>query len=451
MERTSIEKYRHGLFDFEIEKIHSSAASSFYSQDSFPSTENVLAPGSTIPNAEPPPNGGLVAWTQVVMGHLLVFNGFGYVSSFGLFQSYYANTLGRPASDISWVGSFQMFLLFFVGTLSGRAMDAGYFRSLVVAGCSLQLLGVFTTSFCQQYWQLFLAQGVVQGLGNGLLFTPTVALISTYFTTKRALALGFAACGAPTGGIVFPTIARQLTSQIGFPWTVRVMGFVILFNTILVIVFIKPRLGARPKGPLVEWAAFKELPYALFAIGIFLALLGLYFAYYYIAIFGKTIIHVPSSTSLTLLMLINGIGIPGRLIPALLADRFFGPFNTLLPCVFFSGIMLLFWIGVRDVTGLFIFTAIYGFWANAVQTLFPSTLSSLTTDLTKMGVRVGMVFTIVSIACLTGPPIAGALMQADGGKFLYAQLFGGTTMLSGTAVLTVARVVQVRQGKAASR
>lgn len=61
------------------------------------------------------------------------------------------------------------------------------------------------------------------------------------------------------------------------------MGFVILFNTILVIVFIKPRLGARPKGPLVEWAAFKELPYALFAIGIFLALLGLYFAYYYVS------------------------------------------------------------------------------------------------------------------------------------------------------------------------
>ena len=144
-------------------------------------------------------------------------------------------------------------------------------------------------------------------------------------------------------------------------------------------------------------------------------------------------------------MLINGIGIPGRLIPALLADRYFGPFNTLLPCVLFSGVMLFVWIGVHDTTGLFIFTAIYGFWANAVQTLFPSTLSSLTTDLTKMGVRVGMVFTIVSIACLTGPPIAGALIQVDGGRFLYAQLFGGTTMLSGTVVLMIARGIQIRQ------
>ena len=100
-----------------------------------------------------------------------------------------------------------MFLLFFVGTLSGRAMDAGYFRSLVVGGCLMQMLGVFATSFCKEYWQLFLAQGVVQGLGNGMLFTPLVALVSTYFTTRRALALGFAACGAPTGGIAFPLVS----------------------------------------------------------------------------------------------------------------------------------------------------------------------------------------------------------------------------------------------------
>ena len=150
-------------------------------------------------------------------------------------------------------------------------------------------------------------------------------------------------------------------------------------------------------------------------------------------------------------MLLNGIGIPGRLIPALLADRFFGPFNTLLPCVFFAGTMLLAWIAVNDLAGLYIFTAIYGFWANAVQTLFPSTLSSLTTDMTKMGVRVGMVFTIISIACLTGPPIAGALVQADDGGFLYAQIFGGTTMVTGTAILGVARLAQLRKNNAEQR
>ena len=170
------------------------------------------APINTTSLPDPPPNGGLTAWTQVAVGHLLVFNGFGYISSFGIFQAYYATTLNRSASDISWVGSIQLFLLFLIGTLSGRAMDAGYFRSLIVSGCALQLLGVFATSWCTQYWQLFLAQGLVQGLGNGLLFTPTVVLVSTYFSTKRAFALGLTACGAPTGGVVFPLVSCTFLS-----------------------------------------------------------------------------------------------------------------------------------------------------------------------------------------------------------------------------------------------
>ena len=155
---------------------------------------------------EPAPDGGLIAWSQVLVSHLLVVNGFGYISSFGLFESYWVTELDRSASAVSWVGSMQMFLLFFIGTLSGRAMDAGFFRSLIYAGCSLQLLGTFTTSACTQYWQLFLSQGIVQGLGNGFLFTPAVALVSTYFARKRAFALGFAACGAPVGGMIFPVV-----------------------------------------------------------------------------------------------------------------------------------------------------------------------------------------------------------------------------------------------------
>lgn len=69
----------------------------------------------------PPPDGGLTAWTQAIMGHLIVFNTWGYINCFGVFQTYYAHTLNHSPSDISWIGSTQVFLLFFVGTFSGRA------------------------------------------------------------------------------------------------------------------------------------------------------------------------------------------------------------------------------------------------------------------------------------------------------------------------------------------
>ena len=153
---------------------------------------------------------GLVAWTQVLVSHLLVVNGFGYLSSFGLFQGQWGETLGRSNADIAWVGSIQLFLLFFIGTLSGRAMDAGFFRPLIWCGCFLQLIGVFTTSAVNRYWQLVLSQGVLQGLGNGLLFTPLVALVSLHFVKRRAFALSLAACGAPVGGVIFSIVSNNL-------------------------------------------------------------------------------------------------------------------------------------------------------------------------------------------------------------------------------------------------
>ena len=51
----------------------------------------------------PPPDGGLGAWTQAGMAHLIVFNTWGYINSFGVFQTYYVATLGHSPSDISWV------------------------------------------------------------------------------------------------------------------------------------------------------------------------------------------------------------------------------------------------------------------------------------------------------------------------------------------------------------
>jgi len=232
----------------------------------------------------PPPDGGLKAWTQVLMGHLILFNGWGYLTSFGLFQSYYMTTLNASTSSISWIGSVQIFLVYFVGSFSGRALDAGYYHTVIILGSSLQILGVFATSASTKYWQLFLAQGICQGLGDGLTFCPSVSLVATYFSKNRALAMAFTASGAASGGIIFPLIARQLLPTIGFAWTVRVMGFVILFNSIIIVAIARVRLPPRRTGPLVEWAAFKEPSYTLFCVGMFLNLWAVYFAYFYVRI-----------------------------------------------------------------------------------------------------------------------------------------------------------------------
>lgn len=70
----------------------------------------------------------------------------------------------------------------------------------------------------------------------------------------------------------------------------------------------------------------------------------------------------------------------------------------------------------------------------------------MNTDMKKAGVRMGMGFTIVSFATLTGPPIGGALVQAKDGGYLYAQMWAGSSMLIGGLLLVAARFAKVGGG-----
>ncbi|KAJ9294319.1 hypothetical protein DTO271G3_6894 [Paecilomyces variotii] len=399
------------------------------SESEYQHEKSVSEPTLVVPLSDhhhpPPPNGGVLAWRQVLAGHLVVFNTWGYANSFGIFQAYYSSWLSLPASTISWIGSIQLFLIFLIGSVSGSALDKGYYRWVLIAGSTLQVLGIFMTSLCTRYWQLFLAQGICQGLGNGLIFCPTIALVSTYFTTKRTIAISSAASGAATGGIVFPLIAQQLLPRIGFPWTVRIMAFVVLFNTAVVVSTIQTRIPPRKTGKLIDLAAFKELPYLLFTIGMFFTLWATYFAYYYVRPYALDILHVSQTTSFHILLIFNAVGIPGRVIPALLADRYFSAITVLIPVVFLSALCLYAWQSVRALASDLVWIVFLGLFAAGIQGLFPSTLASLTKDLSKSGSRIGK------------------LILAGGGNYIGAQIWGGTCLLLGGSILVAARGASV--------
>jgi MFS family permease len=143
----------------------------------------------------------------------------------------------------------------------------------------------------------------------------------------------------------------------------------------------------------------------------------------------------------------NGVGIFGRTIPSLLADRYFGILHSLIPVELASGVLLLGWIGVNSTGGLFGWAVIYGICANATQSLFPAAVGDLSTDPTRVGTKVGMILGIVSISCFTGPPIGGRLVALRDGDYLYAQLFGGFTMLAGGAAYLTSAVLKKRELK----
>ncbi|KAI5778442.1 putative MFS monocarboxylate transporter [Geopyxis carbonaria] len=395
---------------------------------------------------ENPPDGGLQAWLQVLGVHLTIVTTWGFINSFGVYQTYYVEALGNAPSTISWIGSIQIFLLFFLGTFTGRALDAGYFYYTYRAGSLLVLLGIFATSWGTKYWHIFLSQGLCCGIGSGMMFCPCLALCSTYFRRRRSLALGLGACGSATGGIIIPVVVQQLLPRVGFAWTTRTLGFICLVFLTVSNAILRPRVKPRKVGGLVDWGAFREPPYVLFAIGMFLIFLGLYFAFFYISAFARDILHLSQTTSFNTLIIMNAVGLPGRILPNFLADRALGPLNLIIPCGLIVGILLFSWMAVASYGGLLAWACVYGTFAAGIQSLFPATLSSLTTDLAKAGTRMGMIFSIISVACLTGTPVGGALIQRQGGAYSGAMGFAGGCVLVGACVLTCARVCKVGWG-----
>lgn len=392
----------------------------------------------------PAPDGGITAWIQVLCTHLTIFTTFGFFTSFGVYQTYYENTLGIAPSTISWIGSIQVFFLFGIGAFTGRATDAGLFRPVYIAGTVFQLVGVFTMAESTKLWQLFLSQGVCLGLANGLQFCPSMALVSTYFVKRRAFALGFTALGSCTGGVVFPIVVQQCLPTLGFPWTIRIIGFIMLALNVVTISLFRTRLPPRRTGPIVDWDSFKEAPYTLYCAGMFFSFWGLYFAFFYVGSYGRNVLGVSYQQSINILLVQICMGFIFRLLPTYYADKI-GSLNTLIPFAFICGIMMYGWIGVHSVGSLYAFAVIYGSASAVIQALWPAVIGSLsrTPDLKKTGVRMGMAFTIVSFSSFTGPPLAGALIQQHGGNYTYANIWAGTSFFIGGSLLVATRFALV--------
>ncbi|KAI0856690.1 major facilitator superfamily domain-containing protein [Xylaria cubensis] len=387
----------------------------------------------------PPPDGGLKAWTQVTMGFFILFSTWGYANSFGAFQTYYEQTLPESPSTISWIGGIQIFLSLTVGVVSGRLLDAGYFIPTFIVGIITQVIGIFLMSISTKYWQLFLTQGVLSGTGAGIYFTPAISLVNTYFDKRRGLAVGLATTGNSVGGIVYPLIVRALIPKLGFAWTTRVIGFLTLGLLVFALAFMRPRLPPRRSGPIIDLGAFKDLNYTGFLTSCFFVYWANYYTFYYIGSYGVKALNLPYSSASVLVVIINGVGLPFRILVPMIADRI-GNLNVIVPVSILWAIVSFTWLAVDDIAGYYAFTVVYGIFAASFQCLFPSTVSRITLRLDTIGTRLGMAFGVSAVASLTGPPIGGAIQTASGGGFRAPQIWAATVTLVAALLFTALRI-----------
>jgi MFS family permease len=87
------------------------------------------------------------------------------------------------------------------------------------------VIGTFLLSLSTTYLQIFLSQSICLGLALGLMFSPCLSCVGTYYKKRRSTAIGIVASGAAIGAIMFPILLNSLFASHGFAFAVRAGQF----------------------------------------------------------------------------------------------------------------------------------------------------------------------------------------------------------------------------------
>jgi MFS family permease len=367
----------------------------------------------------------------------------GLTQTFGAFQEIYLTTLlpSTSSSAISWIGSVQCFLVIVLGVLTGPLFDAGYVRPLLLLGCTLIVLGMATLSLATAYWHVFLAQGLCVGLGSGLVYVPSLALVSTLFPpSTRPWAIGCANSGGSVGGIIFAFMLRRLVPTIGFAWAVRAVALVNLVLAAAALAIILPH---RPQHAgqwhaLFDLRAFREPSFALFALALLFDYVAFYIPPFYIPVYATAALGQSQDFAFDSLALVSAGSFFGRTVPMLAAARV-GSLQVHLAASAAAVVLLFAWMAIHNVAGFVVFCVLYGV-ISGVLVAAPSAAIShpvLAPSMSVIGTRMGMSWMFGGVGVLIGAPIAGALVDVRRADFVQAKGFAGAMMAAGSLCLIV--------------
>ncbi|PBK72994.1 MFS general substrate transporter [Armillaria solidipes] len=386
------------------------------------------------------PDGGLRAW--LVVGGIMCssFSTFGFVNAWGVFQAYYEENLLKDfdSSTIAWIGSVQYALVFMPSVVTGRMFDIGYFKAPLLSASILLVLATFLVAECTQYWHFLLCQGFTIGLSCGMVFGPSVGIVGHWFRRRRGIAIGLMSTGASVGGTVFPIVTRELIDAVGFPWTMRIIGCILILGLGIANLTMKRRLPpVNASGGILNLKAFKSTPYTIWCLSGFVAMLGLYTVLTYISV-SAAAYGISPDVAFYLVSIVNASSGVGRIIAGICVDRY-GALNYFGPITVIAGVVTYAWPFARSLASMIVVAVVYGFTSGAFISSAVNPIYDFG-EISDVGRRTGMAFSIAALGAVAGPPISGAINTATK-SFEAMGYYAGSAIMLAVALLYVARYV----------
>lgn len=268
-----------------------------------------------------------------------------------------------------------------------------------------------------ELWQFILAFGVILGVGSSLIFTPCIAAVGHWFKARRGLATGVASTAGGIGGIIYVLMLARLFDTIGYAWATRTLALICLVSICIGVCLVRSRLPPAPAASVhPDLRIFKDVSFLHLSIGVFLLEFSLFIPLAYISSYA---LHqgFGADFAYNLLPILNASSVVGRILPGWYAD-IVGPLNVCIGSVVLSFIACFgVWLPAGHTKpGVVIFAILFGIGSGTSISISPVCVGQMCKT-QNYGRYYATTYTLVSFACLIGIPIAGNIVEADGGDY----------------------------------
>ena len=373
---------------------------------------------------------------------------FGVVYSFAaLFESFAAEFSAQRA-DVSMVFGICGLIYFVLGAGGGILADRFGPRVVCSSGMLCIAAGLLATSFATSMGTVYVTYGVGIGIGVALVYTPSIACVQPWFTTRRGLAAGIASSGIGAGTVIVPLLATSAIAALEWRGALRVMALGALVLGVCATFVLK----RAPAPASADGAAAGAGPQAIPGATLGQALRDHRFWWFYLFIVAAAptmfipFAHLSASArdmglaearAVGLVGLIGIGSLVGRFAIGALADRI-GRTLTLALMQASMAVSYLLWLAAGGYPALAIFAVWFGLSYGAIVSLMPAICMDL------FGARavssiVGTLYSGAALGNLLGPVVAGAVFDRVGS---YAPVILGCMALAVVAGAASVRIVR---------
>lgn len=385
-------------------------------------------------------------WIIAITGASIMFVNAQFLYSFGVFVRPLIDNFGWSRGAISSIASTRSIITALLSPVAGTLTDRYGSKKLIILGVFLCGLAFILSWRATSLWQFYLTLGVLIGISNGIIITPTLVTVNKWFAGKSSLANGITMTGPSLAQILVPPTVTFLIVRYGWENSLIIIGVAIwLLGTSAWSFFRSPATRATAQLPSQTTINSKPnnanstdftLSEALHTTSFWII-----FTVYVVAAicFQAVVIHIvvaaidigatPAAAAgiLTVMGITNTVG---RLVISGLSDRF-GKTTVLAIAMGLTAVLLFLLAQAADLGTFYIVTALYGmFYGSTIPNIL--SLGSSLFGMKAVGAIIGTLTLGYLAGAAIGPVLGGCIFDATGSYYI---AFLITAIASGIAFL----------------